>query len=130
MSSTLVVIEGSLAGEPVVKYTAKGAALANFEMAVANGYGKNAKDPFVFKVTAWNDLAESLAQLAPGTKFTMYGRLTSRNYEWQGQQKTSTDIVANTIDVRKTDNEQAPPARTPAARPQQTQQIADEDIPF
>ena len=122
MSSTLVVIEGALTSEPVVKYTAKGAALANFEMTVPNGYGKSAKDPFVFKVTAWNDLAEAIAQLSPGTKFTMYGRLTSRNYEWQGQQNTSTDIVANTIDVRKADGEQA---QKPAARQQQPAEEPD-----
>ena len=129
MSSTLVVIEGSLAGEPIVKYTSSGKALANFEMAVANGYGKNAKDPFIFKVTAWNDLAEAIAQLSPGSKFTMYGRLTSRTYEWQGQTKKSTDIVANVIDVRKADEQSEAPVRKPAARPQ-AQEVRDEDIPF
>lgn len=125
MSQTLVVIEGSLAGEPQVKYTPKGNSLANFEMAVPNGYGKNAKDPFVFKVTAWGDLAQTVAELPVGTKLTMYGRLTSRNYEWNGQQKTATDIVANVIDVRKTDNEQ--PARQTSP---QTQQVEDSEIPF
>lgn len=124
MGSTLVVIEGSLASEPAVKYTSTGKPLANFEIAVPNGYGKQAKDPFIFKVTAWNELAESVSQLSPGTKLTMYGRLTSRTYDWNGQTKTATDIVANSLDIRKDNTEtvQKP------ARQQATQE--PEDCPF
>jgi len=122
MSSTLVDIEGMLHDKASVKYTSSGKPLATFEMAVANGYGKNAKEPFLFKVTAWNALAEQIAGFAPETKFTVYGRLTSRTYEWQGQQKKSMDIVANVIDVRETDSK-------PAARPQ-TQQVSEEECPF
>ena len=124
MPSTLVVIEGSLAGDPQIKQTSGGKTLANFELAVPNGYGKSAKDPFVFKVTAWSELAEQVAQLQPGTKLTMYGRLTSRTYDWNGQTKTATDIVANSLDVRTES------VQKPAARQQRQEEIDPDSIPF
>jgi single-stranded DNA-binding protein len=124
MASTLVVIEGQLHGTPETKYTTSGKQIANFQVSVPNGYGQNAKAPHVFKVSAWDELATQVAGLAPDTKFTVYARLTSRTYDWQGQTKTATDIVADAVVVRKTYNSgQKPAART-------AQQIDEESIPF
>jgi single-stranded DNA-binding protein len=123
MSATLVVLEGQLHGTPESKYTTSGKQIANFSVSVPNGYGQNAKAPSVFKVSAWEELAEQVIGLAPDTKFTVYGHLTSRTYEWQGQTKTAQDIVADAVVVRKAYN--APKA---TSRPQT--QVADEDIPF
>jgi single-stranded DNA-binding protein len=127
MSSTLVVIEGQLHGTPESKYTNSGKQIVNFNVSVPNGFGQNAKAPMIFKVSAWEEVAAQVAGLAPDTKFTVYARLVARTYEWQGQTKTATDIVADAVVVRKTYNSGA---QKPASRPQQSQQIADEDIPF
>jgi len=123
--NTLVVIEGTLHGQAEMKSTSTGKQLATLEIAVPNGYGKAAKEPSIFKVTAWAELAELAGNLPPDTKLTIYGRLTSRTYQWQGATKTATEIVANSIDVRQ----DARQASTPAAR-QHSAPIADEDIPF
>lgn len=125
MSTNLVVLEGSLNAEPEMKTTTGGKTLANFELAVPNYQ----KDSFIFKVTAWGDLAEQIRNLPQGTKLTVYGRMTQRKYEWQGAQKTANDIVANSIDVRvqKTDSRFE---TKQVSKPQPTQEFDDSQIPF
>jgi single-strand DNA-binding protein len=119
--NTLVVIEGTIKGTPEIKYTQAGKPLANFEVSVPNGYGKTAKDPFVFKVTAWESVADQVGSLTPDTRVTVYARLTQRKYEWQGQSKTATEIVANTVDAR---------GSVPAKTTQTPAPVDDSDIPF
>ena len=130
MASTLVVIEGQLHGTPESKYTASGKQIANFQVSVPNGYGQNAKAPSVFKLSAWEEVAAQVAGLEPDTKFTVYGRLVARTYDWQGQTKTATDIVADSVVVRKTYSG----AKTAQSRPQQSQQQHEEvdldSVPF
>ena len=123
--NTLVIIEGQLHGSPETKYTSTQKQITNFQVSVPNGYGQNAKAPSIFKVSAWEEVAALVAGLEADTKFTVYGRLVARTYEWQGQTKTATDIVADAVIVRKTYNSGA---QKPQAR--QSQQIEDSDIPF
>jgi len=125
MPSTLVVIEGQLHGTPETKYTSTQKQIANFQVSVPNGFGQNAKAPSIFKLSAWEEVAAQVAGLAPDAKFTVYGRLVARTYDWNGQTKTATDIVADSVVVRKTYN-----SGKPAGRPVQNNQIQDEDIPF
>ena len=120
--NTLVIIDGMLHEKAEVKYTKSGKALATFSVAVAAGAGKPAN---IFKVTAWESVAEQVAGLSPETKFTVYGRLTSRTYEWQGQTKTATDIVADYLNIRFLDTKRQ--GQTHSARPQE---VDDSDIPF
>ena len=130
MSSTLVVIDGQLHGMPESKYTTSGKQIANFSVSVPNGYGQNAKAPSVFRVSAWEDLAEQVMGLVPDQKFTVYARLVARTYDWQGQTKTAMDIVADAIVVRKAYNSGAPKTATPPYDPRNSGPIRDEDIPF
>ena len=129
MPSTLVVIEGSLHGTPETKYTSTQKQITNFQVSVPNGYGQNAKAPSIFKLSAWEEVAAQVAGLAPDTKFTIYGRLVARTYDWQGQTKTATDIVADAVVPRKAYGG----AKTPS-RPQQSQQQHEEvdldSVPF
>lgn len=124
MASTLVVIDGQLHGSPETKYTSSGKQITNFSVSVPNGFGQNAKAPSIFKVSAWEEVAAEVAGLAPDTKFTVYARLVARTYDWQGQTKTATDIVADAVVVRKAYGG----AKTATSRPQQ--QIEDSDVPF
>lgn len=124
MSQTLVVIDGQLHGTPETKYTTSGKQIANFQVSVPNGYGQNAKAPMIFKLSAWEEVAAQVAGLEPDTKFTIYGRLVARTYDWQGQTKTATDIVADAVVVRKAYSG----AKTATSRT--AQQIDEESIPF
>jgi single-stranded DNA-binding protein len=128
MSSTLVVIEGQLHGTPETKYTSTQKQITNFQVSVPNGYGQNAKAPSVFKLSAWEEVAAQVAGLAPDTKFTIYGRLVARTYDWQGQTKIATDIVADAVIVRKTYNSGQRGGLGNPARPQN--QVDEEMIPF
>jgi len=122
----LVVLDGTLGRDVELKTTTTGKSVANFSIAVDNGFGENKKDPFWFNVTAWGSLADDAAhQIGKGAKVTVYGRLTTRKYTNKaGTEVTVTEVVANAFAVRKTDNPK------PASRPQQTQPIDDSDIPF
>jgi single-stranded DNA-binding protein len=122
--NTLVIIEGQLHGSPETKYTTTGKQIANFQVSVPNGFGQNAKAPSIFKVSAWEEVAALVAGLEADTKFTVYGRLVARTYEWQGQTKTATDIVADSVVVRKTYNSGKPASR------QQSQEVDIDSVPF
>lgn len=121
----LVALEGTLGRNAELKYTTTGKAVTEFSLAVDNGYGQNKKEPFWFTIKSWGELAETLGNLTKGTKVSVYGRLTTRSWEKDGQKRTVTEIVANAVeirDVRKTDAK-------PAAKPQ-VQEIPEEDLPF
>ena len=129
----LVAIDGTLGRDAEQKFTTTGKPVTNFSIAVDNGFGENKKDPFWFNVVAWGELAEAAGKLSKGSKVTIYGRLTSRKYTNKAQVEiTVTEIVANAFEVRKTDNRSSESRgnSTVQGRPQQTQQVADEDIPF
>ena len=122
MSAIVAIPSANLVADPQVKYTTTGKAVANFRIAVNEGFGETKKSYF-FSAVAWEDLALEIGKLAKGQKLRLYGKLTSREYEKDGQKRSVTEIVVNAIEVRKSDNPK------PAARPQ-AQQVADEDISF
>lgn len=115
--STFVAIENAVLGTVEHKSTAKGTSLANFQVAVEQGYGQK-KETGTMKLTAWGDLADQLAGLEAGTKLNIYGRLNARTYEWEGRTKHATDIVADAVSVRFTGK-----ARAAA-------QDSDDSVPF
>lgn len=127
MSTNLVVIDGTLGRDAELKTTTTGKQVANFSVAVDNGFGANKKEPFWFNIVAWNELADAASRLTKGSKLTIYGRLTSRSYEKDGQKKTVFEIIANAFDVRKTDSSRFD---GPASKPQPVAAIDDSDIPF
>jgi len=124
MSAIVVVQSANLVADPTVKYTTTGKAVANFRVAVNEGFGDTKKSYF-FNVVAWEDLAEQVGKLTKGQKLGLYGKLTSREYEKDGQKRSVVEIVVNAIDVRKTDSAK------PAARPQpQREEIDPDSVPF
>jgi single-strand DNA-binding protein len=121
----LVVLDGTLGRDVELKSTTTGKSVANFSIAVDNGFGENKKDPFWFNVVAWGPLAETAGnQLRKGSKLTVYGRLTTRKYTNKtGVEVTVTEVVANAFEVRKTDSK-------PANRPQAQQEVDIDSVPF
>jgi single-strand DNA-binding protein len=126
MSTNIAILEGTLGRVVEQKFTTTGKAVANFSMAVDNGYGANKKEPFWFNVVAWGPLAETAARgLSKGSKVTVYGRLTTRKYTNKaGVEVTVTEVVANAFDIREPRENSAPrAAQTPAP-------VDDSDVPF
>ena len=86
-----VHLAGVLTRDPEIKYTPSGKAVANFS--VATTYQKYTE---YHRCTAWEKLAESLADKHKGDFVRIVGRLQTRSWEdkQSGQKKYSTEIVA------------------------------------
>jgi|SRR5579864_3261299 len=86
-----VHLAGTLAKEPVVRYTTTGKAVANLTVAT------KFKDMIEFhRVSAWENLAEKAGSLLKGDFVKVVGRLQTRSWEdKQTQQKRyATEIIA------------------------------------
>ncbi|MFA5890543.1 MAG: single-stranded DNA-binding protein [Actinomycetota bacterium] len=105
MSENTVTLVGNLTDDPELRFTAQGAAVANFRMAVS----KRVRDPQTnewkdgdtsfFRVNCWRQLAENIAEsLTRGTRVVVTGTLRMRSWETQeGEKRTVVEIEA--VDV-------------------------------
>lgn len=81
-----VVLVGNVTGDPELRYTHRGAALAGFTVAVShrskhNGEWRDASDGF-FRCTAWRSVAENAAHaLKKGMRVFVVGKLS----QWDPQ---------------------------------------------
>lgn len=93
-----VTVVGNLTDDPELKYTAQGAAVVNFRIAVnrrirdaATNEWKDG-DASYFRVNCWRDLAEHCAEsLRKGTRVIVTGTLRWR--EWQTQEGDKRSVV-------------------------------------
>lgn len=96
-----VMLIGNLGTEPEMKYTANGAAVTTWRMAVSRSYGNNGErkeETEWFTVVVWNKLAETCGQhLTKGRKVYVEGRLASRSWESNGEKKYRTEVVGNQV---------------------------------
>jgi single-strand DNA-binding protein len=130
-----VVILGNLGKDPEVKYTNSGTAVAKLTVATEerskDKSGEWTEKTEWHNVVLWARLAEIAGEyLKKGSKVYIEGRLQTRSWDDKqtGQKKYMTEIIGQELvllggDARKTDSK-------PASRPQQTQQITDDEIPF
>ena len=104
MSENAVTLVGNLVEDPELRYTAQGAAVANFRIAVSKrirdaqtNEWKDGETSF-FKVNVWRQLAENVAEsLTRGTRVVVTGTLKMRQWETQEGEKRSV------IEVEATD---------------------------
>lgn len=105
MSENTVTVIGNLTDDPELRFTAQGAAVANFRMAVS----KRVRDPQTnewkdgdtsfFKVNVWRQLAENVAEsLSRGTRVIVTGSLRMRQWETQeGEKRSVIEIEATEV---------------------------------
>ena len=97
-----VALVGNITDDPTLRYTQSGKAVANFTLAVShrtktNGQWQDVNDGF-FTVTCWNSLADNVAaSLKKGCRTVVVGKLTQRNFETDGQRRTTLEIVASQV---------------------------------
>ena len=99
-----VTFSGNLTGDPELRYVASGKPVTSFTVAV-NAFNKNRAtgqyekgESTFFRCAVWGDMAENTAEsLTKGTRVNVEGRLTVRQYESQGQTRTSLDVVVDEI---------------------------------
>ena len=95
---------GNLTGDPELRFTQNGTAVANFSLAVnqrvkaEDGTWRDGETSF-FKVNVWRDQAENVAEsLGKGHRAVVLGRLRTRTWETQeGEKRTSTEIDADEV---------------------------------
>lgn len=99
-----MILSGHLGGDPVVKYTTSGAAVANFNIAVDESYkdkaGQLQKRVEWIPVVCWEKLAELANDyLKKGSLVLIEGKLQTRSWSDQstGEKKYKTEVVASTI---------------------------------
>ena len=127
-----VMLIGNLGTDPEMRYTANGAAVTSFRMAVSRSYsgqdGERKEETEWFSVVCWNKLAETVSQyLQKGRKAYVEGRLQTRSWEGQdGQTRYRTEVIANTVQFL--DRAQGAPNVENGAPEQQFQEDAPEPV--
>ena len=102
---TVITIVGNLTGDPELRFTPSGAAVANFTVASTprtfdrqSNEWKDGETLFM-RCSVWRDAAENVAEsLQRGTRVIVTGRLKSRSYETkEGEKRTSMELEIDEI---------------------------------
>jgi single-strand DNA-binding protein len=105
MSENSVTLVGNLTDDPELRFTAQGAAVANFRIAVSKRV-KDAQtnewkdgDTSFFRVNVWRQLAENVAEsLTHGTRVVVTGTLKMRQWETQeGEKRSVVEVEATEV---------------------------------
>jgi single-strand DNA-binding protein len=96
---TQVTVVGNLVDDPELRFTASGAAVANFRIAsTPRVYDKQTSewkdgDTLWLTCSIWRQAAENVAEsLQRGMRVIVQGRLKSRSYEKDGEKRTVFEI--------------------------------------
>ena len=98
-----VMLIGNLGADPELRFTANGAAVANFRIACSRTYtdrdGQRQEVTEWVAIVAWQRLAELCGQyLSKGRPVYVEGRLQTRQWEdREGNNRYTTEVVANDI---------------------------------
>lgn len=139
-----VILVGNVGGDPEVRYSGDGKAIASISVATAESWkdrntGENQERTEWHRVVMFNRLGEIAGEyLRKGSQVYIEGKLQTR--KWQdnnGQDRYTTEIVAHEMQMlgggRSNDNQTANGQNT-APRQQQSQPAPsndfDDDIPF
>lgn len=101
---TLITIIGNLTGDPELRFTPSGAAVTNFTVAsTPRSFDKNTNEwkdgeTLFMRCAVWRDAAENVAEtLHKGDRVVVYGQLKMRQYEKDGEKKTSTEMTVDEV---------------------------------
>src|SRR5690606_3166267 len=102
---TVITVIGNLTGDPELKFTPSGAAVANFTVAsTPRTFDRQTNewkdgDAMFFRCAAWRQMAENVAEsLQKGQRVIVTGNLRVRNYERQdGSKGTSVEINVDEV---------------------------------
>ena len=131
-----VQVIGYLGGDPDVRYTASGSAVANFSIAVSRTWkgkdGQQNEETEWFKVVAWDKLGEICNEyLAKGSRVYIEGRLATRKWtDKDGQDRYTTEVVAQDMIMLDSRGRDDAPANGNGRRNQPQAIETDDDIPF
>jgi single-strand DNA-binding protein len=124
-----VILIGNLGSDPDTKFTQSGSAVTNLSLATDESYKDKTTGQMVpktewHKIVMFNRLAEIAKDyLKKGSKIYIEGRLQTRKWQDQsGQDRYSTEIVANELQMLDSKGEGQAPQQQQAAPVQQQAQ--------
>ena len=136
-----IFLIGNLTRDPESSTTsASNVPMCRFAIAVnrpfANAQGVREVD--YFNVTAWRNLAERCQKfLHKGNKVAISGTVQIRNYEVNGEKRTSVDVVADDVEFLTPKSESGAsgdsfdaPTEKPAEKVVELEPVEDTDLPF
>lgn len=101
---TVITVVGNLTADPELRWTNNGVALANFSVAsTPRIFDRKTNewrdgDALFLRCTVWREVAENVANtLTKGTRVIVTGSLRQRNYEVEGQRRTSYELDVDEI---------------------------------
>jgi single-strand DNA-binding protein len=120
---------GNLSNEAEQRFTQGGESIVNFNVAVKSGFGDKATTTWV-RCAMWGKRGSAvLPYLTKGQMVGVSGELSSREYEKDGQKRTSLEVNVNELTLlgSKQDNQakQEAPIRSKAPSDD-----LDSDLPF
>ena len=126
MDINRAILIGNLVRDVDLRYSKKGTAVANFTLAVNDGYGENKTVDFI-SVTAWGKTAENVANYcSKGSRVAVDGRIKQQNYEDKnGNRREKVYINAQQIMFLNTRQQQAGEDYS-----MDSDNYRDEDMPF
>ena len=90
-----IAIHGRLVADPALRSTKEGTPVCGFSVAVNRDKGDQAD---FFDVVAWKGTAEFVSRnFTKGSSIIIKGRLQSRTYEKDGQNRKAIEIVADSV---------------------------------
>lgn len=101
---TLTTVIGNVVADPELRFTPSGAAVANFRVAstprtfdrITNEWKDG--DTLFLSVSVWRQQAENVAEsIRRGDRVIVYGRLGQRQFEKDGERKSSYEIQAEDV---------------------------------
>lgn len=99
----ITTVVGNLTADPELRFTAQGAAVANFTVAstprVKRGDTWEDGDPFFLRCNIWRQPAENVAEsLARGDRVIVQGRLKQRSFETrEGEKRTVVELEVDAV---------------------------------
>ena len=130
---TVITLVGNLTGDPELRFTPSGAAVANFTVAsTPRTFDRNTNEwkdaeTLFMRCSIWREAAENVAEsLHRGTRVVVTGKLISRSWDDKetGQKRTVMEMQVDEVGpslkyasatVRKTERSSGPKPPTPPA---------------
>ncbi len=102
---TVITVIGNLTGDPELRFTPSGAAVANFTVAsTPRTFDRQSNewkdgDTLFLRCSVWREAAESVAEsLTKGTRVIVQGRLVQRSYETrEGEKRTVYEMQVDEV---------------------------------
>ena len=133
MNVNRIFVGGRVGKTPEIRKTQSGKSVANFSIAVTEKY--NGKEDVTWlNVTAWDKSAEFAEKwIQKGARVLVVGKIQIRQYDDRdGNKRTSTDVIAQDIQVIDWPDKEGSVSRENADIPGTNEPLTDEElgIPF